>query len=368
LATCQVRSHERVAAGDGFWAVWSESCPGRRVRARRLDARARPAGPVIEIGDPFTQPGPGVAAAGRDDGSVVVAWAETVGDVGRKVLWTELDEDGGHLPGIHVGFGGPELGIAAAALPDGGAAFAWSGDQGRLLVTRFPGPDGPLSPVVQAAIPAGEQEITPRLAVASGGLLVLAWSRPLFGDLPPRCPVRVFGLDLEPVTEVLPLAEGCLEPTSLAVSATGAVLATWVEDAGFGSALCHRALAAAPDAGVLPPPVEPIASPEYPDFRFRVRIGGDEPQPRIGSPVLPCLPETVCVSGALPGRTEVLLRVVGPKPNGFLWPTIVRFTTSQVEVWIDQLSSGVGRYYRLAGSSPGSESLDGEFDRGGFPP
>jgi hypothetical protein len=74
------------------------------------------------------------------------------------------------------------------------------------------------------------------------------------------------------------------------------------------------------------------------------------------------------VSGALPGRTELLMRIVGPKPNGFLWPTLVRFTTSQVEVWIRQLSTGERRYYRLDGSTPGSEELDGLFDRDGFPP
>ena len=68
------------------------------------------------------------------------------------------------------------------------------------------------------------------------------------------------------------------------------------------------------------------------------------------------------------GRSEVFVRMVGPKPNGYLWPTIVRFTTSTVEVWIEQLSTGALRYYRLAGATPGSSDLTGGFDRMGFMP
>lgn len=60
--------------------------------------------------------------------------------------------------------------------------------------------------------------------------------------------------------------------------------------------------------------------------------------------------------------------MVGPKPNGRLWPTLVKFTTSTVEVWIEQLSAGMVRYYRLEGATPGSSELPGLFDRGGFPP
>jgi hypothetical protein len=62
------------------------------------------------------------------------------------------------------------------------------------------------------------------------------------------------------------------------------------------------------------------------------------------------------------------VRVVGPKPNGFLWPTLVKFTTSTVEVWIEQVSSGDVQYYRLPGATPGSSDLPGLFDRRGFRP
>ena len=68
------------------------------------------------------------------------------------------------------------------------------------------------------------------------------------------------------------------------------------------------------------------------------------------------------------GPREVIVRVVGPKPNGFLWPTIVKLSTSQVEVWIEQFATGEVQYYLLPGATPGSEMLPGLFDRDGFAP
>jgi hypothetical protein len=81
-----------------------------------------------------------------------------------------------------------------------------------------------------------------------------------------------------------------------------------------------------------------------------------------------CIPETLCISGALPGRSELFVRVVGPRLNDKLWPTLVRFSTSRIEVWIQQLSSCDGQYYDLPATTPGSSSLDGLFDRDGFDP
>jgi hypothetical protein len=109
-----------------------------------------------------------------------------------------------------------------------------------------------------------------------------------------------------------------------------------------------------------------IAAPEFPDFRFWVRISaGDQVLPARRE--LVCLPETVCVSGALPGRSELFLRIVGPRDNGFWWPILVRFTTSRVDVWIEQTSTGVLQHYVLDAATPGSSDLDGLFDRRGFP-
>lgn len=116
------------------------------------------------------------------------------------------------------------------------------------------------------------------------------------------------------------------------------------------------------------PDEEPLVSLELPGFAFWVRITPGAGEPIPGRAEADCIPETLCVSGAVPGRSEVFVRVVGPKPNGFLWPTLVKFTTSAVEVWIEQLSTGTVRYYRLEGASPGSSDLPGLFDRQGFPP
>ena len=81
-----------------------------------------------------------------------------------------------------------------------------------------------------------------------------------------------------------------------------------------------------------------------------------------------CLPETLCVSGAVPGRSELFVRIVGPKPNGRLWPTLVRFSTSAIEVTIEQLATGAVKQYRLEAVPPGGSTLTGLVDRNGFAP
>ena len=116
-----------------------------------------------------------------------------------------------------------------------------------------------------------------------------------------------------------------------------------------------------------PPPGSWLETAAIPGFRFKVRVigGGEEVPVRQESE---CIPETLCISGAVPGRSELFLRIVGPKPNGFLWPNIVKFSTSQIEVWAEQLSSGIVNYYVLDGATPGSDELTGFFDRTGFTP
>lgn len=116
-----------------------------------------------------------------------------------------------------------------------------------------------------------------------------------------------------------------------------------------------------------PPPAGFFLDPAYPDFAFRVRIG-PQGSALTGARESSCQPDTVCVSGALPGRSEVFLRILGPRPNGFLWPTLVRFTPSRVVVDIRQLSSAQTRTYTLAAVPPGSDDLSGKQDRTGFLP
>ena len=122
-----------------------------------------------------------------------------------------------------------------------------------------------------------------------------------------------------------------------------------------------------------PPPPGPacptgfFSDPNYPDFCFRVNIHNNAGVvPGVREP--DCIDETVCVSGALPGRSEVFVRIIGPRPNGFLWPTIVRFTPSRVVAEIRQLSSGEQQTYDLPIVPPGVDDLSGLQDRTGFLP
>lgn len=118
-----------------------------------------------------------------------------------------------------------------------------------------------------------------------------------------------------------------------------------------------------PGAGPPVPPAGPwLTTPEIPGFRFKALISDQIP----GQSVLPCSPETLCISGALPQRPEVFVRIAGPRPNGFLWPSIVKFTPSKVKVWLQDLNKGTVRYYVLDSVGPESMQLPGLIDRQGF--
>lgn len=113
-----------------------------------------------------------------------------------------------------------------------------------------------------------------------------------------------------------------------------------------------------------PPAAPPLTSSQYPNFRFWVEISDT----RIGTSVADCLPETVCVAGSIPTRAEVFVRIVGPKPNGRLWPNIVKFNTTKTEVWVQQISTGATNYYLLPQLATDSETLPGIVDKDGFVP
>ncbi|MDX2000705.1 MAG: hypothetical protein SF066_23530 [Thermoanaerobaculia bacterium] len=163
-------------------------------------------------------------------------------------------------------------------------------------------------------------------------------------------------------------------PEGLAAAAEGTLLFAagrgreselWVSD---GTSTGTRPLIDSTPGNPSPPVGPWLEGPGMPGFRVKVVIENQGGACRAAAIEPACLPETVCLSGALPGRAEVFLRVVGPKPNGFLWPTIFRATTSTVHVWIEQIATGVSRYYELRGSAPGRDELDGLFDRLGFEP
>ena len=120
------------------------------------------------------------------------------------------------------------------------------------------------------------------------------------------------------------------------------------------------------DGGAPPPEGESYLSELYPDFRFTVRItAGGRVIPTHREPE--CLADALCVGGALPGRAEIALRILGPRPNGYLWPVVGRLSPSRIEVWIEQISTGLLRYYLLDALPRESETLEGLVDRQGFP-
>jgi Tol biopolymer transport system component len=110
-----------------------------------------------------------------------------------------------------------------------------------------------------------------------------------------------------------------------------------------------------------------FTSDAFPGYLFTVRIfsGGEDQRVQVEED---CVPETICVSGALPGRSELFLRIIGPRPNGFLWTNSVRFTTSRVEVEIEQLATGETKTYVLAEVPRQSDQLPGRVDREAFLP
>ena len=123
-------------------------------------------------------------------------------------------------------------------------------------------------------------------------------------------------------------------------------------------------LASCRSAPPPPPPGIWLTSPELPGFEVKVRIndtttGEEEPD---------CIAETICVSGALAGRPEIFVKVIGPRPNGFLWSQLSRFTPSKVEVWLRQVSTDQVNFYELDAVGPASDDVSGLQDRSAFQP
>jgi hypothetical protein len=123
---------------------------------------------------------------------------------------------------------------------------------------------------------------------------------------------------------------------------------------------CREGQCAAPGDGWL-------TSSEFPDFRFRVQFSTAE-GPFYGAKESDCLPDTLCVSSELRGRTAVLLRIIGPRPNGHLWFQATRFPAQQVDIEVQQLSTGIVKTYRLDRLDPDDTEIPGRLDRTAFMP
>lgn len=175
---------------------------------------------------------------------------------------------------------------------------------------------------------------------------------------------EAWGLAVSPVTgELLGVVDGQQAPKLVSINRTTGA-ATVIGAIPVPHGITGLAAGPAPDAGC---PSGFFGDSSYPDFCFRVRIGAPA-SALAGTREPSCLQETVCVSGAVPGRSEIFLRIIGPRPNGFLWPTIVRFTPSRVAVDIRQKSSGKTNQYVLPAIPPGVDELSGLQDRTGFMP
>lgn len=120
-------------------------------------------------------------------------------------------------------------------------------------------------------------------------------------------------------------------------------------------------LSVLPVTAPAPPPGAWLESPRQPGFRFKVQIGQV-----TGRQEPACMARTLCVSGAAPGRSEVFLRVSEPRPDGRLWPSLIKLTTAAVDVWVVQTETGYLRHYRLNASGPAGSTLPGILDREGF--
>jgi hypothetical protein len=127
---------------------------------------------------------------------------------------------------------------------------------------------------------------------------------------------------------------------------------------GPGYSLTLHCDAPGPDTAL---PAGPwLVTPEIPGFRFKVRLGGKAAVQED------CLQDTLCVSGAVAGRTEAFVRIPGPKPNGYLQPNIAKFSTSQLDVWIEQIATGTVKHYRSPAGSSQVNDLLGFYDVEGF--
>lgn len=277
---------------------------------------------------------------------------------------------------------GPPIEVAAATQPDhfGASRLAMAAD-GRLLVAwqqsdfeethvwlrPYDAAGEVAGPTVPVASEEGPGEFLPQLAVTEQGVAWVSWLElQTPGDVPlNRIVARPFDLGATPLAG--PVVVGTLlgGPHTLTGGQAGALVAWRPEN--DAPTLVGAIVGLAAGAGT-PPAELALTSPEVPGFRVWARFHSGSGATRWGTAVEPCLAEALCVAGALADRAELIVRVVGPRPNGFLWPILAPLTVSRVEVWIQQLHGGAVRYYVLPGSEPPSELLPGRFDRDGFLP
>jgi hypothetical protein len=390
-----------AATGPGrYLLAWAPgegpSLRARSILVRPFAASGAPLGPArrVDVGEePDRRRASPMVAAGADDGAAVVAWKEA-GGVAEQPLVARLIDSAGRPRSEPFGVLGQEV----ENLPDNGGVGAPRIDRdaaGRILF-------GWGISVDPAVLPSSEHvywssaakrywEVDPACGPVPATGLRTEPARPAAGE-----PVRLLFEGLADCAEIslvgwrrVPdglrvdaradgMACGTLPPLpySLPVEVDGLEAGTHRITLGIdlpGGGVCERRFelevaGATPPGPPSTPPLPPLESPALPGFRVWVRITPQSGAAIPGRRAPTCIPETLCVAGALPDRAEVFVRIAGPKPNGFLWPTLVKLSTSTVEVWIEQIATGAVRTYRLEGATPGTDALPGLFDRDGFAP
>jgi len=336
----------------GAWTFWAFSTPSIAPAIWVSDGTAGGTRPILEVAeddfgaprvDPFIVPFAGRAYLAADDGNT-----------GREVWRTDGTPEG------------TEIAIETEPGP-ASSLVSFRGLAGKLYLA-LQDPDLGLEPRISDGTAAGTHllgDLCPGPCSSDPLRFSPAGNETAFLARDPDGRYQVWVTDLT--------ADGTMPLTDFAggVSAGGsqplAVGNFFVFQANDG--VTGTELWALPFEGAVPtPPLGPwLSTDAVPGFEYKVSITGGG-VPIAGTQEPQCIPETACVSGAVPGRSEVFIRVVGPKPNGKLWPTLVKFSTSEIEIWIRQTATGMIRYYDLEGARPGFDELPGLFDRNGFEP
>jgi len=346
------------------------------VYVMKLDAAGRMVGDAVRVNQ-TTQGFHSLTGVGGSKDHVVVSWDSITSDFASAAVRARFLD--GNLTAA-----GPEVHVAEAVShshlavgSDGSAVVVWQGTEAGAsggpssigVRMRAFGPAGEPRGAEQAANPSTPGDhILSDVGLTSEGTVWVSWTTviPPTGVNQTAISLRPFDLAAEPTGDAEDVATTVFKGPLLTGGRGGALVAwrpmpstTVVEGFVVGNA--------GGESGP-PPAALAIESLELPGFRAWVRFSPQATAPSWGTLVEPCLAQALCAAGPLPARAEVIVRLIGPKPNGFLWPQIVRFTTDQVEVWVQQKATGVTRYYLLSGGGPGSETLTGRVDRHGFKP
>jgi hypothetical protein len=367
-----------IACHDNGYAVaWSENDNGadRRLLARQLDRNGAPVTPVIEVNDtPFGGQLPWGMAA-RDDGAFLAVWSGNYeGSLsGRLISAAGVPAGPSALiePPSDSGAGYSEIAsVDVARSVQGKFLVAWTEQDlsfGRPLSARLVSSAGtPEGDALRLVPPAGQAQGVVAAADASGRF-ALAWrnvsNNTLLGQL-----LTPAGAPAGGGPSLLSAEGQWSAPFALAAKGAGDFVLVWnaISEEGFPEP--HgQVIRADGGTGTPAPPYPWIRSSQLLGFEVQARItaGATPVQARAEAD---CIAGTVCLSGNLPGRPELFIKVIGPRPNGYLWVQISRFTPSEVEVWIRQIATGKINYYRLRPLAADDTEVPGLQDRTAFLP